>query len=33
VRLQFAVSCERREAETLEMAGWALPRLVVSPPS
>ena len=32
VRFQFAVSCERREAETLETAGWALPRLVVPVP-
>jgi hypothetical protein len=28
VRLELSVACERPEAETLEMAGFAVPRLV-----
>ena len=33
VPLEFAVECERPEAETLETAGWATPRLVTGSPS
>jgi hypothetical protein len=31
IDLQFSTSCERPEAETLDMAGYAIPRLITSP--